>query len=69
MTEPARILLDRANALRQSRDGLLSLIHKPELSACCRVLAEAELAATERALSATEREMANLVRGLGLPLA
>lgn len=63
----AHDLLRRADYLRQSRDGLMHLIDKKDLSACCKVLAEAELANTERALSATEKQIANLVRSLGVP--
>jgi len=66
---PARDLLRRADHLRQSRYGLMHLIDKKDLSACCRVLAEVELATTERVLAATEKQMANLVRSLGVPLA
>jgi hypothetical protein len=68
-TLSARALLDRAEALRQSRDGLLTIVHKGDVSACCRVLAEAELRNTERALSATEKQIANLVRSLSVPIA
>jgi hypothetical protein len=59
-TFSARALLNRAEALRQSRDGLLNIMFKSDVSAADHAYAERELANTERALTATEKQIANL---------